>query len=77
MPSKGKSGGLLFGFKLDRFDIGSRSQGDFILQHNLWDKKLSRKWTTLNVYAVAHDDDKDSFLVEHWPLFDPKIKNPM
>jgi exonuclease III len=35
----GKSGGLLSGLKVDIFDVESRFQGDFVLQHNLWDKK--------------------------------------
>jgi exonuclease III len=39
-PSTGKSGGILSGMKLDRFDVGSRFQGDFMLQHNLWDKQM-------------------------------------
>jgi exonuclease III len=63
-PSKGKSGGLLSGFRLDRFDVGSRIQGDFILQHNMWDKKINRKWNILNIYGAAHDEYKDSFLAE-------------
>jgi hypothetical protein len=34
ISSKGKSGGVLYGF-LDRFDVGARVQGEYILQHNL------------------------------------------
>jgi exonuclease III len=61
---RGKSGGLLSGFKVDRFDVGSRSQGDFILQHNLWDKKISKKWNIMNIYGAAQDENKDAFLTE-------------
>jgi hypothetical protein len=44
VPLNGRAGGLISGIKLDRFNVGSRSQGDFILQHNLWDKMLEVKW---------------------------------
>jgi hypothetical protein len=53
MPTVGKSGGLLSGLKLDRFDVGSRVQGDFTLQHTLWDKNLEQKWNIVNVYGLA------------------------
>jgi hypothetical protein len=55
---------LLFDFKVDKFDVGSRYQGDFVLQHNLWDEKLGVKWNVLNVYVAAQDELKDNFLVE-------------
>jgi hypothetical protein len=41
-PSCGKSGGIMSGLKLDMFDMGSRFQGDFVLQHNLWDKQMGK-----------------------------------
>jgi hypothetical protein len=52
------------GLKLDRFDIVSRSQGEYILQHDLWDKKLNTKWNILNVYGTANEDDRETFLSE-------------
>jgi exonuclease III len=60
----GRSSGILSRFKLERFDVGVRNQGKFILQHTLWDKMLSKKWSVLNIYGAAHDDQKDDFLVE-------------
>jgi hypothetical protein len=63
-PSSGKLGGLLFDFKVDKFDVGSIYQGDFVLQHNLWDEKLGVKWNVLNVYVAAQGELKDNFLVE-------------
>jgi exonuclease III len=63
-PSTSKSGGILSVMKLDRFDVGSRFQGEFVLQHNLWDKQMGIKWNILNVYGAAHDDKKDKFLSE-------------
>jgi hypothetical protein len=73
IPSKGKSGGILSGFNLDRYDVGARVQGDFILQHNLWDKSLQVKWNVLNVYGSAHEEHKEDFL-GIWLHFVPRIK---
>jgi hypothetical protein len=56
------------GLKLDRFDIVSRSQGEYILQHDLWDKKLNTKWNILNVYGTANEDDREIFLSELAPF---------
>jgi hypothetical protein len=56
MPAIGRSRGILSGFKLERFDVGLENQGKYILQHTLWDKMLSKKWSVLNVYGAAHDD---------------------
>jgi hypothetical protein len=61
IPARGKSGGVLFGVKIDRFDVGQRRQGEFILLHHAWDKKLEIKWNILNVYGAAEDEHKDDF----------------
>jgi hypothetical protein len=61
IPARGKSGGVLFGVKIDRFDVGQRRQGEFILLHHVWDKKLEIKWNILNVYGAAEDEHKDDF----------------
>jgi hypothetical protein len=74
IPSKGKSGGILSGFNLDRYDVGARVQGDFILQHNLWDKSLQVKWNVLNVYGSAHEEHKEDFFLGIWLHFVPRIK---
>jgi hypothetical protein len=39
-------------------------RGEYILQHNLWDKKMEVKWNVMNVYVAPHDKDKELFLVE-------------
>ena len=41
IPSKGRSGGILIGVKLQKFDVGSFKKGDFMIQLNLWDKKTN------------------------------------
>ena len=64
IPSHGKSGGILSGINLEFFDVGSFHEGQFILQLNLWDKELKRKWNLLNVYGAAHDENRREFLAE-------------
>lgn len=63
-PSKGKSGGILVGVLIERFDVGSFRQGEFMLQMNLWDKTLRSKWNLLVVYGAAQEENKISFLTE-------------
>jgi hypothetical protein len=60
----GGGGGVLSGLSVDRFDVGGIVQGVFILQHHLWDKNLEFKWTLMNVYGVAQDENKERFLAE-------------
>lgn len=62
--SKGKSRGILVGVLLDRFDVGSFNQGEFMLKVNLWDKVLKIKWNLLVVYGAAKDEKKIPFLAE-------------
>jgi exonuclease III len=75
ISTKGRSSGVLTGINLHRFDIGSRIQGEFLLQHNLWDKELEVKWNILNAYGSAQDEQKDEFLCE-MAAFCEKIKEP-
>jgi exonuclease III len=74
--AKGRLGGVLSGFNIDRFDVGCRSQGDFILQHTIWDKQLEVKWCVVNVYEAAQEDHKEAFLSELVASFCSKIKEP-
>jgi hypothetical protein len=64
IPSKGKAGGIISGFNVDRFDVGARDQEEYILKHYLWDKRLERKWNLLNIYVSPHDEFKEYFLSE-------------
>lgn len=63
-PSKGKSGGILVGIKLDSFDVGSFKQGEYMIQLNLWDKQTKCKWNLLVVYGAAQEEGKIPFLTE-------------
>jgi hypothetical protein len=64
IPAVGKSGGVLSGIKSERFDVGSREQGNYVLLHRPWDKKKEIKWSLGNVYGAAQADHKEEFLVE-------------
>lgn len=64
LPSNGKSGGILVGINLEFLDVGGFFEGDFMLQMNLWDKKLRTKWNLITVYGAALEDRKDDFLAE-------------
>jgi hypothetical protein len=68
-------GGVLTGIKGESFDIGSRVQGNFILQHTVWDKKLVCKWNLMNVYGAPQEENKDAFLAE-LASFCAKSKEP-
>ena len=63
-PSNGRSGGILIGINIDRFDVGGFSEGEYMLQMNLWDKKERSKWNLIVVYGAAQNVRKDSFLSE-------------
>jgi exonuclease III len=64
IPAKDKSGGVLSVFKIDKFDVGKRSQGNFVLQHNMWDKKVEVKLNILNVYGAIQSEQNKKFLAE-------------
>lgn len=63
-PSKGKSESILVGVKMDSFDVGSFKQGEFMIQLNLWDKRMKSKWNLVVVYGAAQDEGKIPFLSE-------------
>lgn len=60
----GKSGGILVGINLEHLDVGSFIDGEFMLQLNLWDKKLKAKGNHKTVHGAAHEDRKEAFLSE-------------
>ena len=64
VPSRGKSGGILSGIKLDLLDVGTFKEGKYMLQLNLWDKMAKKNWNFLNIYGVAHEENKLEFLAE-------------
>lgn len=64
IPSKGRSGGILVGICLNKYDVGSFTKGEFMIQMNLWDKENKLKWNLIVVYGPAHDELKFDFLSE-------------
>lgn len=64
IPSKGKSRGIVLGANLDKYDVGSFRKGDYLLQFNLWDKEIKKKWNLLVVYGTAQEEHKCEFLAE-------------
>jgi len=63
-PSRGKSGGILVGIKVELYDVGFFRQGEYMLQMNLWDKTNKVKWNLLVVYGAAQEENKNAFLAE-------------
>jgi len=64
IPSRGKSGGLLTGINIDMLDVGTFKEGKYMLQMNLWDKTLKKKWNFINAYGAAQEENKNEFLSE-------------
>ena len=64
IPSKGRSGGILVGINLHKYDVGSFKKGDYMIQLNLWDKENKFKWNILVVYGAAQEENKCEFLCE-------------
>lgn len=52
------------GINLEHLDVGSFTEGEFVLQMNLWDKKLRTKWNLVTVYGTIQMEKKDEFLTE-------------
>jgi hypothetical protein len=75
IPAIGRSRGVLSEIKSERFDVGSREQGKYVLQHKVSDKKLEVKWTLLNVYGAAQGGHREEFLTEI-ASFCSKISDP-
>jgi hypothetical protein len=55
---------MLSGVNLELYDVGAFQEGKYCLELNIWDKTKRVKWNFINVYGVAHEEDKDEFLAE-------------
>jgi hypothetical protein len=64
IPSVGRSGGILGGFRSSRFEICKTTVGRFHIKVSLFDKKIQMKWNLIIVYGAAQIEDKDDFLIE-------------
>jgi hypothetical protein len=61
---RGRSGGILLGIDLSRFDIGAIEEGVFFVKFHLCNKEDSFKWALVAVYGPAQEDQKPTFLSE-------------
>jgi hypothetical protein len=64
IPSVGRAGGILGGFKVSRFDIIDTVMGRYCIKVSLQDLKLHKRWNLVLVYGAAQEADKENFLVE-------------
>jgi hypothetical protein len=64
MPSKGKSGGILCGVKIEKFEVNKVNEYEFALSAEITDKKTKEKTKLVTVYGPAHDGKKEQFLSE-------------
>ena len=76
IPARGRSGGILSGINLDKPEVGSFSEGKYMIQMNLWVELLKVKWNFLNVYGAAQEYHKDEFLAKLASFCD-KSKEPL
>jgi exonuclease III len=63
-PSVGRSGGILGGFKLDRFKVCDTIVNRFFIKVKLFDIKIQQSWSMVIVYGAAQEEDKEDFLRE-------------
>jgi len=62
-PPRGKSGGMLLGINLLRFDIGE-IEGEFFVKFKIRNKDDGFQWLLVSVYGAAQPSFKESFLTE-------------
>jgi hypothetical protein len=64
LPSKGRSGGILCGINLERFDVLQVAEHEFAISAEVVDKKTGGHVRLIIVYGPAQDDRKEQFLIE-------------
>ena len=64
VSSNGKSGGILCGINLDRFEVIKFVEGLFTVNAIVQDKKGKKVISLVTVYGPAHEDNRESFLAE-------------
>jgi hypothetical protein len=55
-------------------DVGSFTEGEYMLQMNLWDKEKRNKWNLISVYGAAQEENKK--ILAELALFCSKSKEP-
>jgi hypothetical protein len=64
IPPIGRTGGILGGFIITRFNICNTNMGRFHIKITMFYLKIQRKWNLIIVYGDAQEEDKEYFLVE-------------
>ena len=64
VPSNGKSGGILCGVNLDRFEVIKFVEGAFTVNAIVNDKKEKRTLSLVTVYGPAHEEGRENILAE-------------
>jgi hypothetical protein len=61
---KGRSGGILVGVSIDKFDIADISHGDFNVKFKLRNKIDNFEWVLISVSGAAQNEHKEGLLRE-------------
>jgi hypothetical protein len=64
LPSNGRSGGILCGFKIEKFDKVKIVEHEFAMEAEVWDKEMKKHLRMGTIYGPAHEERKEQFLVE-------------
>jgi hypothetical protein len=64
LTSKGRSGRILCGINLERFDVLQVAEHEFAISAEVVDKKTRGHVRLIIVYGPAQDDRKEQFLIE-------------
>jgi len=60
-PPRGRSGGMLVGINLLKFDIGEIEEGDFFVKLKLRNKQDGFQWLLVSAYGAAQHHLKEAF----------------
>jgi hypothetical protein len=63
LSSNERSGGILGGINLDRFDIVNFTIGTYYIRAVVFEKLVNPTWVLIIVYGAAQEDDKKIFLL--------------
>ncbi|KAJ1297557.1 hypothetical protein BS78_01G385700 [Paspalum vaginatum] len=64
LPSRGRSGGILLGVRVNALDVSLIVEGEFYIKFHLCNRTDNFKWILMAVYGPAQDEIKSAFLTE-------------
>jgi hypothetical protein len=59
LPSNGRSGGILCGFKIEKFYIVKIVEHEFAMEAEVWDKEEKKHLRMVTIYGPAHEEKKE------------------